>query len=222
MALGLVQPVAVGDILPVQTSQKDVKTAVVEALQIPVSMQNPISTAQQSTPALFSLKNTTTIVTGGGRGLGITLATAVIEAGGNVACLDILPSPSVEEWTVLLQEATTQDLGCSYHHCDITKEEDLQQTVNSIASAAQDRNAPLTGTIACAGIQQKLPAVDYPKTDFERILSVNVTGAFLTAKHTARKMIEEGTRGSIVLIASMSGNIANRVRTMALSRTVVR
>jgi NAD(P)-dependent dehydrogenase (short-subunit alcohol dehydrogenase family) len=54
-------------------------------------------------------------------------------------------------------------------------------------------------------------AIDYPLDGFRRILEVNVTGSFLVAKHTARIMREEGTSGSIVFIASMSGQIANRV-----------
>jgi hypothetical protein len=47
---------------------------------------------------IFSLSGQTVVVTGGGRGLGITLAIAAIEAGACVACLDILPEPSPEEW----------------------------------------------------------------------------------------------------------------------------
>jgi NAD(P)-dependent dehydrogenase (short-subunit alcohol dehydrogenase family) len=66
--------------------------------------------------------------------------------------------------------------------------------------------------VACAGIQQKVPALEYEGQDFERILRVNVTGAFLTAKRTARILVEKKRPGSIVLIASMSGQIANRVR----------
>ena len=62
-------------------------------------------------------------------------------------------------------------------------------------------------------IQQKVPAIEYPAEDFERIMRVNVVGSFLTAKYAAKIMVENGTRGSIVLIASMSGNIANRVST---------
>jgi NAD(P)-dependent dehydrogenase (short-subunit alcohol dehydrogenase family) len=56
-----------------------------------------------------------------------------------------------------------------------------------------------------------VPALEYPAADFERIQRVNVTGAFLTAKHTARVLVRNGRGGSVVLIASMSGQIANRV-----------
>ncbi|KAK5046879.1 hypothetical protein LTR84_007233 [Exophiala bonariae] len=164
----------------------------------------------KATDRLFSLKNTTTIVTGAGRGLGIILARAIAEAGGHVACLDILPQPAEAEWRHLESMAKASQLSVSYHCCDITNDEELQEVFSSISEEAQARNAPLQGTVACAGIQQKLPALEYPARDFEKILGVNVTGAFLTAKNAAKIMVATGTPGSIVLIASMSGNIANR------------
>jgi NAD(P)-dependent dehydrogenase (short-subunit alcohol dehydrogenase family) len=41
---------------------------------------------------------------------------------------------------------------------------------------------------------------------------VNVTGVFMTCQAVARGMVKYGIRGSVVVIASMSGSIANRVR----------
>lgn len=42
------------------------------------------------------------------------------------------------------------------------------------------------------------------------MMGVNVTGCFMTAQAVARQMIRLNTPGSIVLIASMSGTVANR------------
>jgi NAD(P)-dependent dehydrogenase (short-subunit alcohol dehydrogenase family) len=65
--------------------------------------------------------------------------------------------------------------------------------------------------ISCAGIQQMVDAIDYPMDGFRRILEVNVTGSFLISKYTARLLRDQKLGGSIVMIASMSGQIANRV-----------
>jgi NAD(P)-dependent dehydrogenase (short-subunit alcohol dehydrogenase family) len=65
--------------------------------------------------------------------------------------------------------------------------------------------------ISCAGIQQMVDAIDYPMDGFRRILEVNVTGSFLISKYTARSLRDQKLGGSIVMIASMSGQIANRV-----------
>ncbi|KAL2131422.1 hypothetical protein VTI74DRAFT_5133 [Chaetomium olivicolor] len=169
-----------------------------------------VTPANTSHTALFSLANKTVAITGGGRGLGITLAGAVLDAGGHVACLDILPEPAAAEWTTLQKIAKASGLGLSYRRADVTDEEALARVFDEIDAEAAASGAPLYGSIACAGIQQKVPAIDYPQADFERIQRVNVTGAFLTAKHTARILVKNGVCGSIVLIASMSGQVANR------------
>ena len=70
--------------------------------------------------------------------------------------------------------------------------------------------------ISCAGIQQMVDAIDYPMDGFRRIMEVNVAGSFLISKYTARLLRDQKLGGSIVMIASMSGQIANRVSTEIL------
>lgn len=187
-------------------------TGIVADLALPREIpESHLTPANASHTALFSLSQRTIVITGGGRGLGITLAAAVLEAGGHVACLDILDTPAAEEWAALQKTAKASSLQLSYRRVDITDEENLEKAMNEIAVEGDQVGAPFYGAIACAGIQQKIPAVEYPKTEFERIMNVNVTGTFLTAKHAARILIKSGVRGSIVMIASMSGDVANRV-----------
>lgn len=70
----------------------------------------------------------------------------------------------------------------------------------------------MDGLIAAAGIQQETPALEYSAKDVDLMMSVNVTGVFMTAQAVAKQMVKFGNGGSIVLIASMSGTVANRVR----------
>lgn len=160
---------------------------------------------------LFTLKHRTIVITGAGRGLGITLAIAVLEAGGNVICLDILPDPSKTEWDIITKIQKASKLHASYHQCDITNEDAVTEILLQAGNEAAKRGTPIRGLVSCAGIQQVHDAIDYPLDGFRRILEVNVTGSFLVAKHTARVMREQHISGSIVFIASMSGQIANRV-----------
>ncbi|KAF9874712.1 short chain dehydrogenase reductase family [Colletotrichum karsti] len=171
------------------------------------------------TPQLFSLANKTILITGGGRGLGITFALAVLEAGGHAACLDILPEPSAVEWAHLTKLAKANGLSVTYHKCDITDEAATEKVFNEIADAADERGAPFWGAVACAGIQQKIPALEYPVADFERIQKVNVVGVFVTAKQAARVLVGRKSKGSILLISSMSGEIANRGLTCSAYNT---
>ncbi|KAJ0417927.1 hypothetical protein BJY00DRAFT_325314 [Aspergillus carlsbadensis] len=160
--------------------------------------------------SLFTLSRRTIAITGGGRGLGITLAAAVLEAGGDVACLDLLPVPSAEEWVGIQKLAAAQGLQATYTQCDITDEVATQAALENIAAVGLERGMPLRGAITCAGIQQMVPALEYPVDMWRKMLDVNVVGTFIPAKHCARIFKEQGTPGSIVMIASMSGQIANR------------
>ncbi|KAF2832977.1 short chain dehydrogenase [Ophiobolus disseminans] len=167
-------------------------------------------TSSGQIPALFSLTGKTIAITGAGRGLGITLTSAVLEAGGHVACLDILPEPSTAEWQSLAKLSGQSGTTASYWKCDVTSEADVTRVLEEIAQAGEERSAPLNGIIACAGIQQKVLALEYEASDFERILRVNVVGAFISVKRAAKILKDKGAGGSIVLVASMSGQIANR------------
>lgn len=69
----------------------------------------------------------------------------------------------------------------------------------------------MDGLIAAAGIQQETAALDYTQADANMMFEVNVTGVFMTAQAVAKEMIRWGNGGSIAMIASMSGSVANRV-----------
>jgi NAD(P)-dependent dehydrogenase (short-subunit alcohol dehydrogenase family) len=85
--------------------------------------------------------------------------------------------------------------------------EQLGKIVEDIAS----KHGRLDGLIAAAGIQQETPALEYTAADANRMFEVNVTGVFMTSQAVAKQMIKFGNGGSIVLIASMSGSVANKV-----------
>lgn len=175
--------------------------------EIPESQQ---TAANAPISSLFSLQNKTVIVTGAGQGLGIVLAEAILESGGDVICLDIQPSPNKDGWARIEQIQKTSKTHATYHQCDITKENAVIAVLAEASKAATRMGKPIRGLVSCAGVQQMKDAIDYPVDGFNRILEVNVTGSFLMAKHTARIMRDEGSSGSIVFIASMSGQIANR------------
>jgi hypothetical protein len=160
---------------------------------------------------LFSLDDRTVVVTGAGRGLGIVLASAVLEAGGDVVCLDVLPKPGEQEWNHIEDIGKANGGHRSYYQGDITDEDAVNQIFAGAAKEARKRGKPIRGLISCAGIQHMKDAIEYPLANFRKILEVNITGSFLVAKYAARLMREEKNIGSIVFIASMSGQIANRV-----------
>jgi NAD(P)-dependent dehydrogenase (short-subunit alcohol dehydrogenase family) len=83
--------------------------------------------------------------------------------------------------------------------------------LNKIVEEIANAEGRLDGLIAAAGIQQETPALEYTAEDANRMFEVNMTGVFMTSQACAKQMIRFGNGGSIVMIASMSGSIANRV-----------
>lgn len=201
------------------TSPSELHRSIVPDHTLPPNDVQAHQSARKTTiKDLFSLRERTVVITGAGRGLGITLASAVLDAGGDVVCLDVLPQPSEVEWAGITKIGEGTGRNATYYQCDITREEHVQATLADAVSKAEKRKKPIRGLISCAGVQQMVDAMDYPTDSFKRILDVNVTGNFLVAKHTARLMRDAKNSGSIVFIASMSGQIANRVRRSHHSR----
>lgn len=154
----------------------------------------------------FDLGGRTFIVTGGARGLGLTLAEGLVEAGGRVFCLDRNDEPD-EEWDEA-QKRVVKEWGGTlvYKQVDVQDTENLDKVISEIA----DERQRLDGIIAAAGVQQATPALEYRPEDINEMMSINYTGVFMTAAISARKMMQYRNRGSICLIASMSGSIANK------------
>ncbi len=121
--------------------------------------------------------------------------------------LDRLETPSADFSRVQKRAETELGTSLSYRRIDVRDAEQLNGIVEEIANTHQR----LDGLIAAAGIQQETPALEYSAKDSDLMMSVNVTGCFMTAQAAARQMIRFGNGGSIVMIASMSGTIANRV-----------
>ena len=86
--------------------------------------------------------------------------------------------------------------------------------LNKIVEDIGAKHGRLDGLIAAAGINQETPALEYTAEDANRMFDINITGVFMTAQAAAKQMIKFGNGGSIVLIASMSGTVANRVKSM--------
>ncbi|TLD32867.1 hypothetical protein PspLS_01292 [Pyricularia sp. CBS 133598] len=166
------------------------------------------SSATTSLPE-FSLKDKVLVVSGGGRGLGLVQAEALLEAGAReVHAIDRLSSPSEEFARVADRFSAASGSGSAlkYHRIDVRESEALNGAVEAIA----ERHGRIDGLVAAAGIQQATPALEYNQEDSDRMLSINVTGVFMTAQAVARQMVRLEQGGSIALIASMSGTIANR------------
>ncbi|KFH45495.1 D-arabinitol 2-dehydrogenase [ribulose-forming]-like protein [Hapsidospora chrysogenum ATCC 11550] len=154
----------------------------------------------------FDLLGKTFLVTGGARGLGLALAEALVEAGGRVFCLDRAAEPE-KEWSEALDRVVPEWGGSlEYRQVDVQDTKALERVIGEIA----DERKRLDGVICAAAIQQTKPAAEYTAEEANHMLAINYTGVLMTASLSARKMMEYKCHGSICLIASMSGTVANK------------
>lgn len=96
-----------------------------------------------------------------------------------------------------------------YHgNVDISQ---TQQVKEIFAKAVEEARFPLRGFVACAGVSDGGASVDFPIDRVRRLLEINVTGTFACAQAAASLMRQSNLSCSMVLIASMSGHVSNKV-----------
>ncbi|KAI1391651.1 NAD(P)-binding protein [Hypoxylon trugodes] len=153
----------------------------------------------------FDLSGRVFIVTGGARGLGLSLAEALAETGGKVYCFDREPEAD-SHWSEAARRADEWGGSLHYRQQDVQDTEGLDRTIEEIA----DKHQRLDGIVAAAGVQHLSPAIEWTKEEVNRMMDINYTGVMMTATSAARQMFKYKIHGSMCFIASMSGSIANK------------
>ncbi|MBC5649057.1 SDR family oxidoreductase [Christensenella tenuis] len=148
---------------------------------------------------LFGLGGKVAVVTGGGRGIGQVVARGLAKAGAEVA---VLCRSGADETVALIE----QDGGKAYYlKTDVTSENEVEKALRKVVA----RSGSLDIVFNNAGICMHQDTMDAAVEEFREVVDVNLTGEFIVARSAIRIMLEQGTGGSIINMASMSGSIAN-------------
>jgi NAD(P)-dependent dehydrogenase (short-subunit alcohol dehydrogenase family) len=138
----------------------------------------------------MNLINKVVVVSGSSSGIGKSTSELLIEYGASVIGLDVAESVSVHE-------------RYEHYNLDITKEQDIIKIINEV-DAVYGR---IDGLVNCAGVySNSKPFYDLSLEEWNRVISTNVTGIFLLAKHVAGKMIRNKT-GKIINISCIRSGI---------------
>jgi glucose 1-dehydrogenase len=132
----------------------------------------------------------TVVVTGAARGIGAGVAELFAQRGAHVIGIDLAPEVS----------EVMARIGGVGHAVDVTDQERIDEVVREIAA---DRGR-IDTLVNCAGIVRRHSFVDMPLDDFELLWRVNVLGVLVPSQAVARAMIDAGSRGSIVNLASVA------------------
>ena len=138
-----------------------------------------------------------TIVTGGGRGIGAAIVRMAAARGASVGVLDADGAGAA----AVAAEITEQGGNAMAMPVSTTDEAGLEAELDRFESAF----GPPVVLVNNAGIVRFGPLVDLTSADWRTVVEVNLTGTFLCARAVARRMIAAGNGGSIVNITSMNG-----------------
>ncbi|WP_240468559.1 SDR family oxidoreductase [Gracilibacillus sp. YIM 98692] len=148
---------------------------------------------------MFGLKGKVAVVTGGGRGIGQKVAIGLAKAGAEIA---ILCRSGADETVKLIED---QGGKAYWIATDVTTEESVDNALSEILN----RSSSIDILFNNAGICMHQSTLDATVAEFREVIDVNLTGQFIVARAIGKIMIEQGIKGSIINMASMSGSIVN-------------
>ena len=144
---------------------------------------------------LFRLDGHTALVIGGNRGLGLTMAKALAEAGAGIS---IAARDDAASLKAVDEIRTTTGRDCISSHCDVTKEEDVRRAVQQTV----DHFGKIDILVNSAGINIRGSIESLSLADFNTVQQVNVTGSWIACREVIPYM-KKNRYGKIINIGSM-------------------
>lgn len=142
-----------------------------------------------------ALAGKTAFITGGGSGIGLSIAEAFADQGANLVLFDTNLATARTAAAALPQAIAVEG--------SVTCRNDLARAYDQ----AMAHFGGLDIVLANAGVSQNQPTLDITDSDWQRVMDINCTGVFLTAQEAGRRMVAQG-HGVILLMASIYGTVA--------------
>jgi NAD(P)-dependent dehydrogenase (short-subunit alcohol dehydrogenase family) len=161
----------------------------------------------------LDLSGKVAVVIGGSSGIGRTLARGLAEAGA-----DVVPSARrIELVNLVADEIESLDRRSLRVSCDVADRTSLAK----VLQASVESLGKVDILVNAAGFNQRAPTLDFPESDWNRLLDINLTGTLRACQVFGRHMIERGY-GRIINIASMGSFLAlNEVAAYCASKAGV-
>lgn len=135
------------------------------------------------------------VITGGASGIGLGVARHLAAAGHPVALLD-LDGDAVQRAAADLRD---DGATVSAHEVDVVDRASIDTALDKVRGEL----GPVSVVVTSAGIEASAPFVDITAEDWERLLTVNLTGTFHSIQAAVPDMLEAAW-GRIITISSMS------------------
>ena len=141
------------------------------------------------------------LVTGGATGIGRATAARLAADGAAVAVNYIGGSKDADSLVAEIERAGGRAIALQG---DIAQEGEVD---SMFAAAGRELSGPVNLLVNNAGVEKPFALVDMPLEEWNKVLAVNLTGAFLCARATARGLIDAGGDGVIVNVSSVHEQI---------------
>ncbi len=150
------------------------------------------------------LEGKVVLVTGGARGIGKEIIMKCLSEGASVHYCDFEEGPFKGD----MDAAAKGGAGVTFHSANITDEEQVKALIKDITDAG-----PLDVVVNNAGITRDGLVFRMPLDQWESVIKVNLTGAFLVSREASAFMALKQKSGSIINMASVVGQMGNAGQT---------
>lgn len=143
----------------------------------------------------FGLKNKLALVSGANRGIGLSMAIALAEAGADIIGVSNNMSASGSQ----VQEKI-KALGKKFfpYDCDLSNRESVYFFLNKVIS----EHAVIDILVNNAGAIQRQPVAEHTDEKWDNIIDINLNAQFIITREIGKKMLENG-KGKIIFTASL-------------------
>lgn len=148
---------------------------------------------------LYSVKGKTAVVTGATGGLGHVVAAGLALAGANV----MMTGRSEKKLAPLAEELTALGGSVAYTVGDPATEEDVIRNVAD--TIAKFGNIDIL--VTSAGTNKPGKIIEQSTEEWQMIMDANVKGTYLFCKEVGKNMIENKTKGKVILVGSARGHL---------------
>ncbi|PYI20086.1 oxidoreductase [Aspergillus japonicus CBS 114.51] len=151
----------------------------------------------------FNLTGKVAAITGGARGIGLEVSTALAEAGADIAIIYNSSSPETAN-TIASTLASAHNIKATAYRADVSDQSSISAIVQQIATDF----SRLDIIVVNSGIVSNIPAEEYTPDQWREIMKVNLDGAFWTAQAAAQIFRKQG-HGNVIFTASVSATLVN-------------
>ncbi|HTM78691.1 MAG TPA: SDR family oxidoreductase [Devosia sp.] len=148
---------------------------------------------------LFSLAGRTALITGSSRGLGLAIATGLAEAGARI----ILNGTNAERVQATAAALRAKGFDVLEAPFDVTDEAAIQASFAGFDA----QQIAVDILVNNAGIQLRKPMVELTTAEWQTVMDVNLTSAFVIGREAGKRMISRG-HGKVINIGSLTSNLA--------------